>query len=484
MKLRTFICLAAALPLAAQQSDTSNIKFGDVTAYGSVRLRGPVWDWFQGNADNQYAYSESFLRFGFAEKRRLVDWNVEFAVPVLLNLPSDAVAPGAQGQQGFGATYYVSNHRERNAAMIFAKQGYLVFHPESGALKQSLKVGRTEFSDGAELASPNATVASVIKTRVAERLIGNFGFSDVGRSFDGVVYSATKGSRNLTVLATRPTRGVFQVDGWGDLNIGLFYGAFTQRTGSKTNGGEFRAFAIGYDDGRSSTLKTDNRAATVRARDHENINIGTYGADYVHAVATPAGTFDVLGWGALQYGSWGTQKDRAYAYVAEGGWQPPVGKLLKPWVRIGYDYGSGDRNPNDGTHTTFFQVLPTARVFARFPLYNMMNTRDEFAELVLRPVKSLVLRGDAHSIDLASKRDLWYQGGGAFQPWTFGYSGRTSNGHGGIGNLYDASADLTLKHGLALSAYFGHLQGGSVPQSIYPKNGNANLGYVEMDYKF
>jgi hypothetical protein len=63
--------------------------------------------------------------------------------------------------------------------------------------------------------------------RIAHRLIGNFGFSDVGRSFDGVQYSLNPPKWNVTLLAARPTRGVFQVDGWGELKANVFYGAVT-----------------------------------------------------------------------------------------------------------------------------------------------------------------------------------------------------------------------------------------------------------------
>jgi hypothetical protein len=88
--------------------------------------------------------------------------------------------------------------------------------------------------------------------------------------------------------------------------------------------------------------------------------------------------------------------------------------------RGGINYGSRDGNPNDRTHGTFFQILPTPRTYARFPFFNMMNTRDDFAELILRPRKSLVLRTDVHAIELASAADLWYTGVGVYQPWTFG----------------------------------------------------------------
>jgi len=44
----------------------------------------------------------------------------------------------------------------------------------------------------------------------------------------------------------------------------------------------------------------------------------------------------------------------------EGGYQPKILPALKPWLRGGYYYGSGDGNPNDNRHGTFFQILPTA----------------------------------------------------------------------------------------------------------------------------
>src|SRR5262249_40600166 len=150
------------------------------------------------------------------------------------------------------------------------------------------------------------------------------------------------------------------------------------------------------------------------------------------------------------------------------GWQPRIWPAVRPWVRGGYDYESGDRNPADGTHGTFFQVLPTARVYARFPFFNMMNNRDVFGELMLRPSKALSIRSDVHSLKLANPNDLWYSGGGMFQPWTFGYTGRPSNGRSGLATLYDISADYNANPHASVGLYFGHAAGKLVMQSLYP----------------
>lgn len=444
------------------------------------------FDWFApaGGYNHQYAYNENLFRLSFSQPSEKLEWKVELAVPVLLGLPSNAVAPGAPGQLGLGASYYVGSHNSNNTASIFAKQGYLKWKFAGRGWKQSVLLGRSEFFDGAEVTPKNTTLASLKKDRVAQRLIGNFGFTDVGRSFDGGVYAAEKGRNNLTLFASRPTRGVFQVDGWGETNTEIYYGAWTHQTGGGNNSGDLRVFGVGYHDGRENVLKTDNRPQAVRAADRGTISIGTAGAHYIHAIKTRAGTVDALLWGVLQGGSWGTLTQRSGAYALEGGWQPTVLPGLRPWLRGGFNYGSGDSNPNDGEHGTFFQIAPTTRQYARFPFFNMMNTRDTFGELVLRPGKKLVVRTDVHSLALSNRNDLTYQGGGVFQPWTFGFIGRPSNGGKGLATLYDISADYTMNRHVALGTYYAHASGKSVLQMIYPRNGDSNFGYLEFNYRF
>jgi hypothetical protein len=79
---------------------------------------------------------------------------------------------------------------------------------------------------------------------------------------------------------------------------------------------------------------------------------------------------------------------------------------------------------------------------------------------------------------------LWYTGGGAFQPWTFGFNGRTSNGDSYLATLYDISGDYKFKRGLSLGLYFGYAVGGDVIKKIYTTNANGALGYTELNYRF
>jgi hypothetical protein len=339
-----------------------------------------------------------------------------------------------------------------------------------------------EFNDGSEVTPSHSTLAALKRDRIAQRVLANFGWTDVQRSLDGAQYVFDTPKLNITAVAARPTEGVFQVNGWDELKINVYYGAVTGQHG-KFAATDWRVFVLGYSDYRTGVVKTDNRAAALRNADTNSIDIGTYGGHVLQIVPTPGGPIDLLLWGALQTGTWGTQTQRAGAFAAEAGGQPAVLPKIKPWIRAGYDFGSGDDSATDGTHTTFFQVLPTPRIYARTPFYNMMNSKDAFAELILRP-KRATIRSDIHSVKLAESSDLWYVGGGAFQAATFGYTGRPSNGQSTLGTLYDISADVTLTPHVSVAGYFGYATGGLVTQTIYSGNNAVHLGFFELNLKF
>jgi len=475
------LCLIPALAHAQAGADA---KKSSLTINGSIRTRVEAWDWFEGEANNSYAFSGSIFRLSIGQQKEELDWQFEMAAPLLLGLPDDAVAPGAQGQLGLGATYFVANDSSRNAGLPFLKQGFIRLKNLGGSEASSLRIGRTEFIDATEVVPKSATLAAVKRERLTHKLIGNFVWSHVGRSFDGLTYVYNHSNNNLTFFGARPTRGVFQVDGWGELNIGLSYASYTRQVGTKKSSGDLRIFGIFYDDWRKSIVKTDNRPLPIRRGDQDNIRIGTAGGHYIHAFETSSGTFDLLFWGAGQFGSWGVQDHRAGSASAEAGYQPPVWPKLKPWFRGGFSYSTGDGNPTDGTHTTFFQILPTPRWLARFPFYNLMNNQDAFGEVILRPDPRFNVRSEIHSLRLANGNDLWYQGGGAYQPWTFGYVGRPSGGRRDFATVADISADYQINRRISMVFYFANAWGGQVMQSIYPKGKDARMGYVELTYRY
>jgi hypothetical protein len=483
MKIFPLVIGLFAAAWANAQTPSGGATFGDTTITATLRSRGYVWDWFEpaGPYQNQYAYSGNLLRVNFSVKRGKTDLDAEIAAPFLLGLPDAAVAPAPQGALGLGANYYSANGNHSYTAMAFPKQLYVRHHFGSKA-SQSLQGGRFEFNDGSELAPKNPTLVAVKRDRVSQRLIGTFGFSDVGRSFDGFRYSLGHPSDDVTVVAAITTRGVFQTDGWGWNRVGFAYASYTKEWGHGSHSADTRVFAIDYDDFRH-ILKTDNRPLAIRKGDTDNIHLQTWGGHTLHAFATKSGTIDALGWAAFQTGSWGSETQRAYAFDLEGGFQPAILPALKPWVRGGYTFGSGDGNPNDARHETFFQVLPTPRPYARFPFFNMMNTEDAFGAIILRPHAKVTVWSEYHALRLTNSGDLWYSGGGAFQPWTFGYTGRAVSGQRSLGNLYDTSVEYRANRHTTFTAYLGYAQGLSVMKQIYTAGKDGRFGYVELLFR-
>jgi hypothetical protein len=472
-----YLSLAAlvtlAIPVAAGQSASSH----SVNFFIYDRTRMDAWQWAAAPPEtNSYAYVQTLQRLGMTQQLHRWDWELELAQPSILKAPDNAVSPvTAQGQLGLGGTYYASNGNNSYPAAAFFKQGFARFDGEG----MNIRIGRFEFFDGAETKPSNPTVAWLQANRTSNRLISNFGFTNAQRSFDGLDGHWQLGSWNVTAMAARADQGVFNMNGNPELNVDVQYLALTRVEARQHV--LWRAFAIGYHDGRTGITKTDNRPLPIRTADHANIRIGTYGGNFIAAVPAGRGQFDFVFWGAVQNGSWGPQNHKAGAAALEGGYR--FGKqAAAPWFRGGWFRSTGDNNPSDGTHNTFFQLLPTPRLYALTPFYNLMNSTDDFVQMIDRPSKRLSLRSDLHWLQLTSGNDLWYSGGGAFDNKVFGFAAHPANGATSLASVADISADWQTSRNINLNFYYGHTWGKTAIAATYPSNPNIQFGYVEFIY--
>jgi hypothetical protein len=114
----------------------------------------------------------------------------------------------------------------------------------------------------------------------------------------------------------------------------------------------------------------------------------------------------------------------------------------------------------------------------------MMNNEDFFGSATFRLPRSLVIKSELHALRLANRNDLWYGGGGAFQPHTFGYTGRARAGNRSLVTVWDVSMDAPLRYGFSLTTYYAHAWGKDLVQSIYPVGSYAQFGYVETNFHF
>ncbi len=452
--------------------------------FGSVKARVEDYNYFaSAKADGAYVFGGALLRGGVRRETSRDDFLLELALPALFNPPTRATAPNPQGALGQGANYFASNGG--HIAELFPKQLYTRLK-QLGSPANSLRLGRFEFVDGGEVRPADTSLAYLKANRIANRLISPNPFSYIGRSFDGLEFSSQTPDHVLTGFAAVPTRGGYDLNGSDDLpdvKIAYLAAILPRASSDKLRASDSRLFGAFYEDSRgTNVVKADNRPSSARQKDGETIDIYTVGGHDARLFPAGKGRMDTLFWMAAQGGKWGALNHGAFAADVEMGYQPRDPRLHS-WFRAGYYYGSGDGNPSDKQHGTFFPILPSGRTYARFPFFATSNLQDAFAELILRPTTRVLVRSDIRKLALADNHDLYYTGSGVYNNSNFGYTGRVGANSHDLATLYDTSVDYQITPTTLLIFYGAYAKGGSVLSSLY-KSSDATYGYLELQQRF
>jgi hypothetical protein len=458
-------CCAAVIASCAFAPGLVAQGAGAIVPVASLRVRAEAWDWFDGGEEGRYAFGAAHLRIGAARDARRYGWRVEFASPVLFGLPADAVRPAPAGQLGLGGAYLAANGNARNAIGLFAKQLYFRAGAAPTDSGHALRVGRFEFNDATEWMPRDPTLARVRATRLAQRMIGTFSFTHGQRSFDGAQYTHVTATQGITVAAFRPTAGVFSVDGARTLDVDVVYGSVNRAVGSPKAPADVRVFVLLYED-RRGTVPTDSRPLAARTSAPRGVGVTSIGGHWTQRLGHADRPVDLMIWGVRQFGHWGGLAHAAGALAIESGWRD-LTHARRPGVRFGLVRSSGDDDPTDGHHTTFFQVLPTPRPYALFPFHNLQNIEEEFVAGEFSPVPRVTVRGSAHRLRLREGADLWMVGGGAFDPRSFGYNGRPANGETDLGQALTVSAVWQHSPRVRFELFVAHATGGAVTAASY-----------------
>ncbi len=478
---------AAAAALAVLLSAGAHAQgLEDHLAYTlSDRLRFEKVSWFRPPAEaaatdaHDYGFFGNQLRAGFRLTYSRLQLVVEAQQTRLLDLPTEAALRPPLGALGPGGTYSAHHPGETDPGETFLKQAYLLVRGSGVAAT----LGRFELADGLETLPGDAALGWLKRARIAERLVGPFGWTHVTRSLDGARLTVDRPAWNLTAFGARPSFGGFDVAAHRRIDdVGLGGVALTRKQRAGATPLDARLFLLGYEDHRQRPLKVDNRSPPLRAADRDPIRVRTVGGHAISVLDAGRGAFDLLVWSAAQRGSWGRLEHRAWAAALEGGYrwrQAP----WAPWLRAGCNRSSGDTDPVDDEHGTFFQMLPTARIYAQFPFYNLMNNEDLFLQAVLEPTPRISVRADVHHLRLAEGRDLWYSGGGATNDRFFGFSGLASGGARDLALLMDLGVSARLHDRVTAYAYVGHAQGDDVVARTFAGR-DATYAYLELTFRY
>jgi hypothetical protein len=444
------------------------------------RIRGEFVDWFNPGPTSttpheRYNFFASRTRVGLRIMHGDIEAFFQAQEAILANIPKASPGPGG--------VYRLNTDRNLQQEPVF-KQGWVSWRNAAGLKGLSLMGGRFIYSDGAEVVPTNASLAWLTRQRISERLIGPFEYTHIGRAFDGAQVAYDAGPVVVTGLATHPTAGGFEISANRDLSEINLAGVAASAKEYSVLGGTAagRVFWIYYGDVRDTAAKLDNRDAALREADKDDIQVHTVGLHELFVRPLGPGEIDGLAWVLGQVGDWGLLDHRAWAYTFELGYRFPDVPWT-PWIRYGVFRSSGDDSPTDGKHDTFFQILPTARTYAQTPFYNLMNSTDLFTQLVLKPVKSVVWRTDAHWLGLTEKKDFLYSGGGATNRDVFGYAGIPSNGRRGVAVLLDTSISYAATSWLTLYGYYGHGFGQGVIDAAF-QGKQLDFGYLEATVSY
>jgi hypothetical protein len=432
------------------------------TAFARNWTRVEVWRFFEpppGGGNPDYEFVANRLQAGIRHVRPRLEVTGALQYVQFGGLPTNAVGPGALGT---GALYFDAS-RSTHSNQVYLKALNLRLQAAPGV---TISGGRMPYASSAESPSGVPAIEAVKRQRLEARLIGEFEWSIYQRAYDGGRIDVDRRRWRLTTSFLMPTQGGFEEAANVTMtdvrlvaaNLGVKPAALDGRT-------DLQIFGYRYGDRRAVIGRPDNTGlAALRA----DIGITTLGAALVGVYPTRTGEVDTFVWFAGQVGDWYRQDHRAYSLALEAGHRWPR-TTWAPWLRGGINYASGDDDPGDGRHGTFFQMMPTARKYAFSATYTQMNLRDVFAQAIVRPRANVAARLDVRRLDLAQAADRWYAGSGATQArgTFFGYAGRPSGGHTGLGTIVEGAADVTINRHWSVNGYIGRIAGGPVVRNLF-----------------
>ncbi|HSL82171.1 MAG TPA: alginate export family protein, partial [Thermoanaerobaculia bacterium] len=275
----------------------------DVSAGAEVRLRGEAWD-----APASSATLEQEFAFGLARARARLDgrWD-EWTVTAVLQGAAAFGLP-ERGSFGIAPVYVAADEGETDPAGAGVAELRVGYRGDGFGVT----VGRQGYTDGFEAATGVPYLDGVKRARIAERLVGNWDWVNVGRRFDGVAADLETGRLHWAAFGFRPlSGGVDHEDGLEGLDDLEVYGLSVTATDLAPGAlpglpyQELRVGLIRYDDARPGAL------AAARGE----IEVTTLVAHWLAGGPDR----DLIVWLALQDGDWGPADHSAWAAFAEAG---------------------------------------------------------------------------------------------------------------------------------------------------------------------
>ncbi|MFL6463296.1 MAG: alginate export family protein, partial [Bryobacteraceae bacterium] len=266
----------------------------------------------------------------------------------------------------------------------------------------------------------------------SQRLVSIRDAPNVRRAFDGVRLGGLAGKTRYDVFATRPV--LLREDTFDDKpNYAQeFWGAYATAPSSFIPNSGFDLYYLGFENDRAL------------------FSVGT-GIERRHSIGAR-----VFGhnkewdwdWEALgQFGTFSQQNIRAWGFSTDTGYTF-LEKAGRPRAGIKFTVGSGDRNPNDSTLSTYGPLFPKLAYFNQAGLVGASNVIDLQPSLTFKPTSSIKITVACDFIWRQTTGDAVYTSLATPIVGTAGRPGRYSGSEPSIDLTWQANRHTFINTGL------------------------------------
>ena len=311
-----------------------------------------------------------------------------------------------------------------------------------------------------------------------QKLVGNFGWSNIGRSFDGIKmgYDTGRVRTDLWLATIRkfantgadptfvPTPTVPSVSNRKEQT---FFGMYTTYSGLPEV--SIEPYVLFLWDTGSGGLITD-----PAAQDQRRVTLGLRLAGKAMAES-----IDYTAEGAYQLGGIQSKDIAAYAGAVKLGYNFTPG--LPGRLGIEFDYASGDDNPADGDFKTFENLFPTNHIHYGYMDYvGWRNMQDLRFSLGVKPTQTASISLDYHLFWLAREADHWYAASGRIFRST-----PAGNSEKELGQEIDLVGYVVIKEKFRLEGGYGHFYPGQYAETNFPgASDDSDFVYLQAGVSF
>ncbi|MDR4506805.1 MAG: alginate export family protein [Candidatus Brocadiaceae bacterium] len=317
------------------------------------------------------------------------------------------------------------------------------------------------------------------------RVIGNFIWSNIGRTFDGgrIMYDTDAYHAELFAVKTDENGFDNQFDGDGNHDENVYAGMLSLFKVLPKGTIDLMYIQKNDQDEDSNSAVADGYDALG---DSDHVIIHDFGIR-ADGKLLDNDAVDYTWESHFQTGDYGDQTHTAWALAARAGytfkdmaWTPRFG--------LEYDYASGDDDIDDKKHETFDNLYPTNHWQGNYGFIDLVgwrNMHDFRGNITVKPTDKLTVRADFHYFLLAEEEDGWYLASGAL----------ATGGRGGLEAEFPSSDeelawefDLTVKYDLYknidLLAGYSFFKGEDWIDDTFGDEIETNWAYIQTTVNF